>query len=489
MSKKAEKFSDAVGLLDEDIIKEADEKRESAAIKKNNKGKIWVPVVSAAACAGIICGALFTGNGDGTPGLVPVLMETLAEAKYPEAVQYPDDSLPNAYSEEWFAEVYDPWLEQREERAQAAMALDSESLKDFYRLTCEEFLDSGAGTNAVYSPVNVYMALSMLAEVTEGNSRAQILELAGADSIEALRRQAANLWSACYRSDGAVTSVLANSLWINSGADFNGETVDRLANDYFASVYRGDFASSDTVNALKEWLNKQTDGLLEEAVNSLEISPETVLTLCSAICFKAPWDSEFDPAENDVKVFHGANGDVEAEFMNKTESFGTYYKGECFGAVRLGFKSDGDMWLFLPDEGRTVADILKSGEYLELLSGASQKGQQAIINLSVPKFDVSTDIDLKDKLKALGVKDVFDPRKADFSPLSDTEGLYISQVRHASRVVTDEEGCTAAAFTVLALAGGTLAPDDEIDFVVDRPFLFVINGPQPLFAGRVEDIG
>ena len=47
------------------------------------------------------------------------------------------------------------------------------------------FLGGKEGENAAYSPVNVYMALAMLAELTDGASRQQILDLLGSDSLEA----------------------------------------------------------------------------------------------------------------------------------------------------------------------------------------------------------------------------------------------------------------------------------------------------------------
>ena len=52
----------------------------------------------------------------------------------------------------------------------------------------------------------------------------------------------------------------------------------------------------------------------------------------------------------------------------------------------------------------------------------------------------------------------------------------------------DEEGVTAAAYTVLPMAGAARPPEDEIDFVVDRPFIFVITGEDglPLFAGVIN---
>jgi serine protease inhibitor len=52
----------------------------------------------------------------------------------------------------------------------------------------------------------------------------------------------------------------------------------------------------------------------------------------------------------------------------------------------------------------------------------------------------------------------------------------------------DEEGCTAAAYTVMLAAGAARPPEEKVDFVLDRPFLFVINGQdgQPLFVGIVN---
>ena len=66
----------------------------------------------------------------------------------------------------------------------------------------------------------------------------------------------------------------------------------------------------------------------------------------------------------------------------------------------------------------------------------------AEIHWSVPKFDVDSNLELTDALKALGVTDVFDFDKSDFSPLIDEEkfdeSVAVTQVQHAARVKVDE---------------------------------------------------
>ena len=112
------------------------------------------------------------------------------------------------------------------------------------------------------------------------------------------------------------------------------------------------------------------------------------------------------------------------------------------------------------------------------------------IDLSVPKFDVSADTDLSGALRALGVTDVFDAGKADFSPLTDdkADAIFLSQAKHSARVTIDEEGVVAAAYTVMVACGAALPPDERVEFTLDRPFLFAVTGEsgEILFAGIVN---
>lgn len=526
-SEKAEKISDAVGQVDEDIVTEADEKRTVGNENKKSKmtkssgtrseKKLWIPAVSAAACAAVVCGVLFligneggdilidgsgTSSSDTLAGMnegdgenLSVHVETLAEAEYPAMAQYPneDDCFDEngVWQDELAALYYDPWEEQSMERRQAG-ELILDNLTGFVMSTSNEFLTDSDGENRVYSPGSTYMALAMLAETADGNSRYQILDLLEADSIESLREQAENMWKANYRSDGATTSILANSLWLNEKVTFNAGTVNRLADSYHASSYRGDMSSEDMTAALQDWLNKQTGGLLGDSVKNVKLDPETVMSICSTVYFRAKWDTVFLPSNNDFKTFHGSKGDIETEFMNSTNEYGPYYWGEDYGAVNLRFADGGSMWLILPDEDKTVDDVLSSGEYLDMAKVGYdwEKSKFIIVHYSVPKFDVSSEMQLADGLKKLGVTDVFDSTVSDFSPLTeDSDGIYVSDATHAARVQIDEEGCTAAAFTQMAECGAALPPEDEIYFTLDRPFIFMIMSDtnQPLFIGTVYE--
>ena len=250
---------------------------------------------------------------------------------------------------------------------------------------------------------------------------------------------------------------------------------------------------------LQNWLNEQTGGLLKEQVSGVEMDARTLMALATTIYFKAPWTNTFSKDATEKDVFHAADGDLTVDFMRKSSSQ-SYYWGEKFSAVSLPLESNGAMWFLLPEEGTSPEELLSDGEAMEFLlfhygSGGTtdqdwHNQKYLTVHLSVPKFDVASDLDLIPGLKALGVTDVFDYAVSDFTPMTeDTDGIYVSEAKHAARVKIDEEGCEAAAYTILMMrAGGMMPPEEEIDFALDRPFLFAVTGADglPLFAGVVN---
>lgn len=432
----------------------------------------------------------------------------LALAAYPEIHPYPrQDEYFDDYTDESSTAYELALAEWRADMMELKSYSDYTGLMDgFLSRSAAQFLTGAGEENRIYSPINVYMALSMLAEATGENTRAQILELLQADSIEALRERASALWKDHYRDDGTVTSILGNSLWLRDDFTYSQKVLDVLAKDYYASSFSGKMGSAEYDQALRDWINGQTNGLLAEQASQLKMDPRTALALASTIYFKAAWDGEFSKEATETDTFHAPGGDVDADFMHHTLEHSYYYWGDHFAAVQLPFQEGGSMWLILPDEGYSVDELLQSGEAMDFLLADKhgkwdEKAQESVgawpgqkyltINLSMPKFDVSSDLDLIEGLKALGVTDVFDMNVSNFDPLeaSTDDPLYVGKAQHAARVKVDEEGCEAAAYTVMFVyCGAAMPPDEEVDFVLDRPFLFAVTGETglPLFVGAVN---
>ena len=436
------------------------------------------------------CANMSSWFGDGSSDLDAA---AITSAVYPQMAPYPDEQSyvkSDGTVKDAYYDAYDAWWEDiRAQRDQPQGYADG--LEGFFAESIKQFLSDSQDQNKVYSPLNVYMALGMLAEVTDGESRSQVLTLLGINNIEALRAQAKAVWNANYLNDGATTSILASSLWLNEDINCTKSTLDSLAENYYASSYQGTMGSENFNKALQSWLNEQTGGLLKEQASGIEMDDKTIMALATTINFHAKWHNEFSKSRTEKGTFYTAAGDLNCDFMHQGGTR-TYYWGEQFSAVSQSLENSGQMWFILPDEGVSVDDLLQDEQAMNFIVTNKYEWEDSkflIVNLAVPKFDVASDLDLISGLKALGVTDVFDSQTSDFSPMTeDTDEIYLSQAEHAARVMIDEEGCTAVAYTAMMAAGSAMPPDEEIDFTLDRPFIFVITGTDglPLFVGVVN---
>lgn len=420
----------------------------------------------------------------------------------PEVADYIDasgilDSDGYKKAEAAFEDQYRPY---REKLQEYGVAKAVSPVNAFNEKAMSMLLANRGGANRTYSPINIYFALAMLSELTDGNTRAELLSLTGADTVQDLRTRANAMWEHLYKNDEHGKLILGSSLWLREKTEasdepnYNTETLQRLADYYYAASFRGKMGSAEYDNALRQWLNKQTGGLLKDAVDGISLDPETVLALATTVWFAEKWQGPFDESLTSPGVFHAADGEKQAEFMNTLLYSQLYYYGDNFVSVPLRFISEANasMWFVLPEEGSTVDDLLTDPEVLALLEQGYgyQKTEQALIDLTVPKFDISYSCDLCGVLEKLGVKDVFNPETSDFSSMvtDETVGYYVSEMKHSARVRIDEKGAEAAAFTEIA-AFGTSLPTEQLVLRFDRPFLFVIRSESgiPLFVGVVEN--
>ncbi len=384
---------------------------------------------------------------------------------------------------------YYEWIDKREQTqaaAQAAMA----QLSPFFEESAAAYM-AGTTENRVWSPVNAYIALAMLAEVTDGNSRQQILQLLNTSDMDTLRSHVGGIWETVYTDDGNEICTLANSLWLDKHLSYNQAAMDNLAYYHYASVYRSDLQSNQAAKSLQAWLSNNTGGLLKKYTDAAAFPENAAFTLASTVYLQSKWVDEFSPDKNTDGTFHSPSGDRNVTFMNKKEYNTMYYWGDSFGAVALNLKNGTKMWFFLPDEGKTVDDVLAQGQYMDFICPTYDQNchKYLKVNLSVPKFDISSSADLSKMLQKLGITDVFNPQLANFTALTAAGPVWVTAVNQAARIIIDEQGVKAASYIEIPGAGAAPPPEQIIDFILDKPFLFVISDGYgiPIFSGVVNE--
>ena len=415
------------------------------------------------------------GDDDYVPNDTLLLTYSLASPSYPIMPKYTSD---------YNSDEYDEWSDALWEQRKYYNA--GKNLAGFFKSSTQSILGDATTENAVYSPVNVYMTLAMLADISTGNTRAQILNALNANSMEDLRTQANSVWNACYRDDGQTISRMASSIWLNE--DINSGDTSALAENYYASAFHGDMSSDEYSKAYNEWLKKETGGFLDDVIGDKKFDEDTIMTLASTLYFKASWNDKFNKELTKEGVFHSPTGDITCNFMNQ-KSNSTYFYGEMFSATCKDLGNDGYMYFILPDENVSISELLSNDEALTFIHNPWGTGNNVSckVNISLPKFDISMKKDIISDIEALGITDCFDGNNADFSEFFPENKPSVSKMEHGVRVAIDEESCSGAAYVEVKMWGGS--PSEEVDFTLDRPFIFVVTGPDglPLFVGTVNN--
>lgn len=424
-----------------------------------------------------------------TPKPFPAVNLREAAAAYPEEREYPQypslEALTEDNAEEWSAAM-DLW--QQAAIVREKLAKEAPDISGFARALFTAIMDGSEGSNLVCSPANIYVALSMLAECTNGETREQILSALGVSDTGSLRSGVSALLDTESNDDGAMRCLFENSLWLNNGFGYNTETMERLAEVYRAAGFWGDPADPEFAGLLGKWLDEKTGGTLGDIASHISLDPNMMLTLASTLRFSGKWFEEYPVSETKPGVFHSPSGDVEREFMHKNSRFMLYYRGRDFTAAAEICDSDGDyIWYLMPDEGVAIEEIM-AGEGMEfLLSDKSETCRKVYdVYITIPKLHITSDLDIADAMKKLGVTDCFESSRSDYSGLAQGSGLALTEARHCVSITSDEKGIDASS---LVLIGAGAAIPEKVYVNFDRPFAFAIMGKSnaPLFMGVVND--
>lgn len=250
----------------------------------------------------------------------------LAEAVYPEFPKRPVMPLEGPEG------AWEAYQEQYDRYTDALMALrgndpdlsqeEAGALNSFAAKSLPLAIAGREGENIIYSPLSLWSALAMLAQCSDGNSRRQVLDAMDAEGVEALQDQVEHIWRTLYTDDGQSALILANSVWLNSGLEgtYVRETLDILAQKYFAGTYAVPMGTADADKAVTDWVNAQTNGLIGSGQPVVQTMPETLALLASSLYYKAAWTEKFSPEGTEEDIFTDAAGqETRVDFMHKTE--------------------------------------------------------------------------------------------------------------------------------------------------------------------------
>lgn len=384
-------------------------------------------------------------------------------------------------------------------------SIDSyEGLQDFgYDL----FAQNIQNKNPVLSPVSAYLALSIAGSGAAGTTKEEFYNVLGAEMEVYSDDMMNNL-----PQDGELLSLsIANSAWIDDEFHVDENWLGTIHSLMNAEAFRADLSTKEAMDSMNAWISYKTNGMIDQMLEK-PLDSWTRLVLFDTVYFKGRWEKPFEANNTHREDFYidRALGITEQVDMMKQYQINLDYISSDFAeGVILPYKNN-------PEEGfeayqsieyrepQMALIVLKptdGGDIREVygqITGSTMKKmlsdrQNEIVNLKIPKFEVTFDRELNQSLVNMGLRTCFDIKQADFTNMGTTQSdgnLYISLVRQKAKIIVDEEGTEAAAVTEIDIRDGAGFSPESKDLFFNEPFLYMIMDMEreiPVFIGIMDN--
>jgi len=355
------------------------------------------------------------------------------------------------------------------------------------------------GDNLFYSPFSISIALAMTYAGAHGETAIQMAETLRYvlpperlhPAFNALDRILDSRGEEDVPDDGGDPFQLniANSLWGQKDYPFEEDYLDTVAEHYGAGMRLVNFLekAEEARQTINQWVVDKTEGKIEDLIPRGGVGAATRLVLTNAIYFKASWAEQFSEDHTQDGPFHPLEGEtVTVPMMSYTSPQNLRYQdGDGYQAVELPYVGGKvSMLVLVPDQGNFGE--FESGLDVERLRGIMQGLKPDSVQLTFPKFEFESELSLANVLSEMGMP-IAMSAEADFSGMTGSKDLFISDVFHKAYVNVNEEGTEAAAATAVVMMESAM-PADPVQLTVDRPFFFLIRDQETgavLFFGRV----
>ncbi|KAH6926413.1 hypothetical protein HPB50_018144 [Hyalomma asiaticum] len=353
--------------------------------------------------------------------------------------------------------------------------------------------NSSSSGNIFYSPLSISAALSMALAGARNTTAKQIADVLNVNSEE-VHKHFATFMSKLSGFAPDVKLHVANRMYSEQTFPVQDSYLTLLRDSYGTTIESVDFKTQyekarQQVNA---WVEQATESKISDLLPPGSVDDMTTLILVNAIYFKGLWNSQFSPKSTHRSSFLlDKKNKKEIDMMYQKNDY-KMARSEELGVTALEIPYRGgktSMLILLPIDVEGLSQVeerltsQKLSEFMKTLHICSD------VKLYLPKFKLEQAINLKDTLTVMGIADFFTP-SADLTGINASGKLMASEVFHKAFVEVNEEGTEAAAATGIAMMS-YCARVDDIRFVVDHPFMFIIRSHDPdvvLFMGSVRQL-
>ncbi|UTW66036.1 serpin family protein [bacterium SCSIO 12643] len=351
----------------------------------------------------------------------------------------------------------------------------------------------GEQGNIFFSPFSISTAMAMTYAGADGSTAEEIAQAMhfGPNTPEFHTSYGNYLSTLDKNAEGNIQLRIANKLWGEQHYAFVPQFLDLNKEAYRSSLQKVDFVKGWEASRVQinDWVARKTEDRIKDLIPPGALTTDTRLVLTNAIYFKGDWLYEFKKKDTKPRKFYQTQKSYSTvDFMNYKGGF-NYYENDMFKMLRLPYKGRQQSMIIVLPHKHEYFEKMEGLQNSKLLQRALYSNMPEVI-VSIPKFKMTKPLGLKGHLKTLGMVHAFKDG-ANFSKMTPSNDLYVSDVLHKAFVEIDEKGTEAAAATAVIIATESMVPSQPKkpkEFIADRPFLFYIIDDKTqsiLFMGRV----
>ncbi|XP_061769880.1 plasminogen activator inhibitor 1 [Nerophis ophidion] len=331
-------------------------------------------------------------------------------------------------------------------------------------------------SNVVLSPYGVSSVLAMAQLGAARNTRKAMTAAMGFNLQErGMSRQQRMLQFELHNEEGL---DMASGVMVERKMILEKSFRRGLLKAFSSHPHQVDFTRpNQAASVINAWVSDHTAGAIPNFLAPGSVSDETRLVLLNALHFQGLWKVPFEPTRTHERMFHCANGSVvPVSMMTLTNRFnyGEFVTtdGVDYDVLELPYEGDSlSMLLVSPFERDVPLSALSSELSSQRIKQWRSELRHVRRQLSMPRFTLNSDVNLKDALVNMGLGNIFNLATADFTRITGDERLCVSKVFQTVKLEVNERGTKGASATA-AVMFSRMAVEE---ITLDRPFLFLIQ--------------
>ncbi|XP_077124546.1 alpha-1-antitrypsin-like protein GS55-MS [Ranitomeya variabilis] len=340
--------------------------------------------------------------------------------------------------------------------------------------------------NIVISPLSFSTMLSTLVLGARSTTHQEIMDVLNQNHTQEAEVHGVlgHLHRTLSQPESNLQINIGNAVFVDKKMEILESFLNETVHYYQAEIVKTDFTDGPQVKGqINDHVKSKTDGKIPEVIKDLD--PDTLMVLINFVLFKGEWKLPFVPllTTND-KFIVDKDTTVNVPMMSNPGVYKIHQdkKLPCT-VIELPYKSKASMLLIVPEDGK-IHDV-EEALSVDMISGWRKSMGKCKINLHIPKFSITSSLDLKTVLSDLGMAMAFSVQ-ANFSGMSQDVQLRVSQAVHTVILNVDARGTEGTPFTGLGLT--FFAPSPEVK--VNKPFLVLVIDDETntiLFLGRITN--